>query len=96
MFDHWANTILHLLLLKNSTADPYNNLNDRATNEHESVSDKIDIKVEKVQTAKECTDKPYFAKCDLIVKANFCNKNPYYAEFCCQSCTSAGQLTQTP
>jgi hypothetical protein len=30
--------------------------------------------VEKVQTAKECADKPFFAKCDLIVRANFCNK----------------------
>ena len=65
----------------------------RATNEHESVSDKIEIKVEKVQAIKECTDRPNFAKCDLIVRAKFCNKNPYYAEFCCQSCTNAGQLT---
>lgn len=65
----------------------------RATNEHESVSDKIDIKVEKVQGVKECADKPFFARCDLIVRANFCNKNPYYADFCCLSCSNAGQLT---
>ena len=64
----------------------------RATNEHESVNDRIDIKVEKGEVVKRCEDKPEFARCDLIVKAKMCNKNPYYQEFCCKSCSDAGLL----
>ena len=64
----------------------------RATNEHESVSDRVDLKVEKAEEVEQCIDKPDFAKCDLVVRANYCNKNAYYAEFCCASCVQAGQL----
>ena len=64
----------------------------RATNEHESVSDRVDLKVEKAEEVKQCIDNPDFARCDLIVRANYCNKNAYYAEFCCASCVQAGQL----
>ena len=64
----------------------------RATNEHESVSDRVDLKVEKAEEVKQCTDNPNFARCDLIVKAKYCNKNAYYAEFCCASCVQDGQL----
>lgn len=39
----------------------------------------------------ECNDSPYFANCDLIVNAKYCN-NPHYAKFCCRSCLLAGQL----
>ena len=64
----------------------------RATNEHESVSDRVDLKVEKAEEVEQCIDKPSFARCDLIVKAKYCNKNAYYAEFCCASCVQDGQL----
>ena len=47
----------------------------RATNEHESVSDRVDLKVEKAEEVEQCIDKPSFARCDLIVKAKYCNKN---------------------
>ncbi|XP_031341557.1 papilin isoform X1 [Photinus pyralis] len=38
-----------------------------------------------------CTDNPFFANCQLIVRANYCI-HKYYARFCCKSCTEAGQL----
>lgn len=40
----------------------------------------------------ECDDNPMFARCDLIVRAKMCSRNVYYGEFCCKSCTEAGQL----
>ena len=48
--------------------------------------------MEKAEEVKQCTDNPNFARCDLIVKAKYCNKNAYYAEFCCASCVQDGQL----
>lgn len=39
----------------------------------------------------DCQDNSFFAKCDLIVQAKYC-EHKYYAKFCCRSCTEAGQL----
>ena len=47
---------------------------------------RVDLKVE------QCIDRPTFAQCDLIVKAKYCNKNIFYAKFCCASCLQDGQL----
>ncbi|XP_065214045.1 papilin isoform X2 [Planococcus citri] len=38
-----------------------------------------------------CTDNPFFANCELIVKANYCN-HKYYGKFCCRSCTLGLQI----
>ena len=63
----------------------------RAKNEHEVVSDDIEIFVKKPEQDNQCIDNPMFANCQLIVKAGFCGKNPYYSKFCCASCTEAGE-----
>ncbi|KAK4313128.1 hypothetical protein Pmani_015500 [Petrolisthes manimaculis] len=51
----------------------------------------ITITVRGVYVHPLCTDNPFFAKCSLIVQAQYCT-NRYYARFCCRSCTLAGQL----
>jgi len=38
-----------------------------------------------------CVDKPSFRQCKLVVRNKFC-ANKYYGQFCCRSCTEAGQL----
>ena len=54
----------------------------------------MDITVEdpEGEPVKICEDNPDFANCELIVRANYCAKVPFYAENCCKSCTEAGQL----
>lgn len=64
----------------------------RATNEHETKTDEVEITVEKAEEVKQCIDNPTFANCHIIVKAKYCTRNAYYADFCCASCTEAGQL----
>lgn len=66
----------------------------KASNVHESASDVIVIMVEESEgePIEICEDSPQFANCGLIVQAGFCKKSPYYAKFCCKSCTDAGQL----
>ena len=44
------------------------------------------------EEVKQCTDNTNFARCDLIVNAKYCNKNAFYAKFCCASCVQDGQL----
>ncbi|XP_077283404.1 modular serine protease-like [Arctopsyche grandis] len=39
-----------------------------------------------------CEDDPFFANCQLIVRAKYCS-HKYYARFCCDSCTAAGQIS---
>ena len=64
----------------------------RATNRFQSVSESIKVTVkEGVTPPPDCEDDPNFARCDLIVRANYC-KNPYYGKFCCKTCTEGGQL----
>merc|ERR1712109_427638 len=58
---------------------------------HEVASDDIEIFVKKPEEDNQCVDNPMFANCQLIVKAGFCGKNPYYSKFCCASCTEAGE-----
>ena len=50
--------------------------------------------MEKAEEVKKCVDDPNFANCDLIVRANYCTKNAYYADFCWASCTQAGLLDE--
>ena len=64
----------------------------RATNEHETKTDEVEIDVEKAEEVKQCIDNPNFANCHIIVRAKYCTRNAYYADFCCASCTEAGQL----
>ena len=71
-------------------------LHSRARNIHETVSDTIQIFVKKPENVEQCDDSPTFANCDLIVKAGFCSKNPFYSKFCCASCTEAGQPLYEP
>lgn len=64
----------------------------RATNVHQSVSESIKVTVkEGEEPPPECEDDPYFARCDLIVRANYCT-SLYYGKFCCKTCTEAGLL----
>ena len=64
----------------------------RATNVHQSVSESIKVTVkEGEEPPPECEDNPYFARCDLIVRANYC-MSIHYGKFCCKTCTEAGLL----
>lgn len=60
---------------------------------HEAT-DSYQLDVRDASFPEDCIDTPYFANCDLIVKAHYC-VNQYYAKFCCRSCTIAGQLLHT-
>ena len=66
----------------------------RATNVHESSSDSVTVTVKEPEgePVKVCIDRPDLANCDLIVRAQLCAKVTFYAEFCCKSCSEAGQL----
>ena len=64
----------------------------RATNVHQSVSESMKVTVkEGEEPPPECEDNPYFARCDLIVRANYC-MSLHYGKFCCKTCTEAGLL----
>ena len=60
------------------------------------MDDTIQIFVKKPENVEQCDDSPTFANCDLIVKAGYCSKNPFYSKFCCASCTEAGQPLYEP
>ncbi|XP_024082550.1 papilin isoform X1 [Cimex lectularius] len=60
-------------------------------NRHSSAQSSVAIEIESAIPA-NCTDSPYFANCELIVGANYCN-HEYYAKFCCKSCTEAGKFS---
>jgi len=62
-----------------------------ASNGYNEAVDSVTISVEDLKVKDDCKDNPYFANCQLIVKARYC-ANKYYARFCCRSCTIAGQL----
>ncbi|XP_075221688.1 proteoglycan-like sulfated glycoprotein papilin isoform X2 [Lycorma delicatula] len=62
-----------------------------ASNAYSSADSSVSISVEGVYVHPNCTDNPFFANCNLIVKAQYCT-HIYYARFCCKSCTQAGQL----
>jgi len=84
-----------LVITKTSTIDT-GSYSCRARNIHETVDDTIQIFVKKPENVEQCDDSPTFANCDLIVKAGFCSKNPFYSKFCCASCTEAGQPLYEP
>merc|ERR1711974_381887 len=69
----------------------------RARNMHETVSDKIDLVIERPRPVQGCIDMPQFADCSLIIQTphfnpdSYCNDNYYYSKFCCKSCTEAGR-----
>ncbi|CAB3248675.1 unnamed protein product [Arctia plantaginis] len=62
-----------------------------ADNGYSSHSDNAQINVQQLTVPAKCTDNPFFANCDLIVRSRFCN-HKYYSKFCCKSCVEAGQL----
>ena len=41
--------------------------------------------------AETCVDKPFYADCQLIVRAALCS-HPYYSDYCCATCARAGLL----
>ncbi|KAJ8713838.1 hypothetical protein PYW08_007458 [Mythimna loreyi] len=51
----------------------------------------IHLVVNELTIPAKCTDNPFFANCDLIVRSKFC-RHKYYGKFCCKSCMEAGQL----
>ncbi|XP_046586723.1 papilin isoform X2 [Neodiprion lecontei] len=62
-----------------------------AANQYSSDSDSVDIVVSGIYIHPTCQDNLFLANCGLIVKGKFCH-HPWYARFCCRSCTEAGQL----
>ncbi|XP_046737173.1 papilin [Diprion similis] len=62
-----------------------------AANQYTSDSGSIDIVVSGIYIHPTCQDNLFLANCGLIVKGKFC-QHPWYARFCCRSCTEAGQL----
>ena len=38
-----------------------------------------------------CTDQPWYANCQLIIKGGYCT-HQYFKVFCCKSCHEAGKL----
>lgn len=83
----------HSLVIDNATPIDGGVYTCRATNKFETVKQDLEIKVEKGDVPKQCVDKPQYANCKLIVKGEFCAKSKYYADFCCKSCTMAGQIS---
>ncbi|XP_044011690.1 papilin isoform X3 [Aphidius gifuensis] len=79
------------LVITNASYNDTGKYNCEATNEFSSASDTIDINVAGIYIHPDCQDNSFFAKCDLIVKAKYC-QHKYYAKFCCRSCTEARQL----
>ncbi|XP_034239314.1 papilin isoform X2 [Thrips palmi] len=62
-----------------------------AANQYASHWSEVVITVTGAYIHPNCTDNPFFANCQLIVRAQYCTHR-YYARFCCRSCTEAGQL----
>ncbi|XP_071454258.1 papilin isoform X2 [Hetaerina americana] len=79
-----------IIILRANTTDT-GTYRCEASNPYGSSSSSVSILVEGVYVHPNCTDNPLFANCGLIVKARYCTHR-YYARFCCQSCTLAGQL----
>ncbi|KAF9413443.1 hypothetical protein HW555_008335 [Spodoptera exigua] len=62
-----------------------------ASNLYTSQTDTAQVNVQQLLVPAKCTDNPFFANCDLIVRSKFC-RHKYYSKFCCKSCVEAGQL----
>lgn len=62
-----------------------------ASNSYSSQTATAQITVQQQLVPAKCTDNPFFANCDLIVRSKFC-RHKYYSKFCCKSCVEAGQL----
>lgn len=62
-----------------------------AANQYASHWSEVAITVTGAYIHPNCTDNPFFANCQLIVRAQYCTHR-YYARFCCRACTQAGQL----
>ncbi|KAJ2942077.1 hypothetical protein O0L34_g10994 [Tuta absoluta] len=62
-----------------------------AGNAYSSHYSTVQISVQGVYVPAKCTDNPFFANCQLIVRSKFC-QHKYYSKFCCKSCVEAGQL----
>ncbi|KAI5748262.1 hypothetical protein M8J77_023592 [Diaphorina citri] len=62
-----------------------------ASNSYTSDENAVTIRVEGIFIHPSCRDLPLFANCKLIVEGRYCQHH-YYSQFCCESCTRAGQL----
>ncbi|XP_030369297.1 papilin isoform X5 [Scaptodrosophila lebanonensis] len=82
----------HRLVISNVTAEDTGVYGCTARNSYSYSTSEDNIRIESViPVSPECIDNPYFANCNLIVRARHC-QNHYYAKFCCRSCTLAGQI----
>ncbi|KAG8234022.1 hypothetical protein J437_LFUL014662 [Ladona fulva] len=79
-----------VIILRANTSDS-GTYKCEARNPYGISSSSIAILVEGMYVHPNCTDNPFFANCDLIVRAHYCT-HKYYARFCCRSCTLDGQL----
>jgi len=55
------------------------------------ISKSTTIYTEGIRLPKDCTDKPWYANCQLIIEARMC-RHAYFKVFCCKSCHGAGLL----
>ncbi|XP_059058317.1 papilin-like [Achroia grisella] len=62
-----------------------------ASNPYSNDYSTVRILVREIYVSTTCKDNPFFANCRLIVRSKFC-VHRYYSQFCCKSCTEAGQL----
>lgn len=68
----------------------------RAKNKNSSHQAEAYITVEEGSVPLECTDKPQFANCKLVVKAKACTRSEDLAKICCKSCVMSGQIAGPP
>ncbi|KAJ8713836.1 hypothetical protein PYW08_007456 [Mythimna loreyi] len=86
-----GSTIVSRLLVTQVTVADSGMYACHASNTYSSQTDTTQINVQQLTIPAKCTDNPFFANCDLIVRSKFCRFN-YYEKFCCKSCMEAGQL----
>ncbi|XP_068234682.1 papilin isoform X9 [Palaemon carinicauda] len=79
------------LVINDANSEDSGSYKCQVQNEFGIADSTTSITVKGVYVHPACTDNPYFANCELIVRALYCT-NKYYARFCCRSCTLAGQL----
>ncbi|CAL4163763.1 unnamed protein product [Meganyctiphanes norvegica] len=79
------------LIIKNAQESDSDNYTCQVQNRYTTASSTAAIEIEGIYVHPSCTDNRFFANCKLIVRAEYCIST-YYANFCCRSCTLAGQL----
>ncbi|XP_070137591.1 papilin isoform X5 [Drosophila bipectinata] len=82
----------HRLVLSDVTTEDSGKYGCKASNAFSYFVSEEKVNIQSaIPVSPECIDNPYFANCRLIVQGRYCF-NPYYAKFCCRSCTLAGQI----